>query len=338
MTRITGHTFFRHYQSQFKAQRTNMAELQRQVATQKEIKDDTELPALGMVEYRNINSILVKNETYENNVDTIDRRLKMFSDVFENFKDIIDDMQNSISNIDNVIEAEPLELERRAEEYMRMVEDILNIKDVGDFYLFNGQDGRRETMPIEIIGNMTTAYTVGTLPTVISDPLYPPDAAGNIPPYSHFNDYTTHLEDEYNTYRPYSMNIGEGQSFEMDITPYEPFIQNLVYGLDVIRKAVAADPALPIQTSLTRAEELLAASESQFDEELRHLESNRIFIDGKKEQVAAENKIYRDFLEGKDTVQDLAEVIAEMQQLQTMSDRSYSLTRRTAQLSFVNFF
>lgn len=314
-----------------------MADLQHQVNSQEKIKEYTDLSPAKMASYKNVQVIVDKNESYLQNAETIERRLKMFSDIFPLFEDMIDDMQETIRGIDTLNEAAPLKMQERAEEYMRMIEDALNFQDAGDFYLFNGRDGREKNMTIEIIGNMTTDYTLNPLPTVVADPLYPPDVAANIPPYSHFNDYTTHLEDEYLTYKPYDLNIGQDQLFEMDVTPYEPFLQNLIYGLDVIRKAEGNDPTVPLQTSLDQAEQLLNASESQYHAELRSLESKRVFIDRKIDQITTENQIYQRFLEKNDTVEDLATVVTQMKSLQTQTELSYQLTSRVAELSFVYF-
>ncbi|MHA1539106.1 MAG: hypothetical protein ACTSXQ_01350 [Alphaproteobacteria bacterium] len=176
-------------------------------------------------------------------------------------------------------------------------------------------------------------YKTGVaLPNVVTEPLSP-DAVENLSAYNHMYKNASHGK-TYDTYKTYETMISDTQKVEVNYSPYEAAIQNLAYGLDLVRQIVDANPSntgtdhpgVPYTTMMDAALKFFEASEAQFGEIKAEINMKKISLNERKTRHESDLDFYDTLLNDLDGAESEEKLAMQARSLSITAQMSYAIT------------
>ncbi|MHA1539107.1 MAG: arabinofuranosidase catalytic domain-containing protein [Alphaproteobacteria bacterium] len=196
-------------------------------------------------------------------------------------------------------------------------------------------------------------YGAGTpFPDIVINPeILPDDESGNsnnkrnLSPYNTYYDYGTHAGRYYNTERDYEMRISDTHTIDVDWSPYEAFIQNIVYGVEIIAKSVGSDPlnvdpsnpGVAYEESIAEGKAFLETARDQLKQEIAELNTKRNRLLERQEAHESDISFYTSLLDSFDKPEDDAELTAKLNNIYNAVERSYTITSSLSKSNLMNF-
>ena len=166
-------------------------------------------------------------------------------------------------------------------------------------------------------------------------------APGTMGAYNHSYSHGVHQDDQTQTYGSYNFDTSDTTTIDVSMSPYEPFIQNLVMGLDVARKSI--DTSDPNATNTQDFEDLKTTIETLLDaarigllEAKNEINAQNDMLENQKIMHEESVSIYLQIQKDVDDV-DSDALAAELLLLKEKIDLSYQTTARMNSLSLFKF-
>ncbi len=166
-------------------------------------------------------------------------------------------------------------------------------------------------------------------------------SAATLGAYNHFYSHDVHLEDETQTYGGYDFDTSDTMTVDISMSAYEPFIQNLVMGFDVARKAIeTSEPGATGYTNFDTlkqtAEQLLDAARTGLQQAKNKINSQHNMLENQKQVHDQTVEIYESIIGGVDDV-DSEALAADLLTLRNRIELSFQTTSSMNNLSFYRF-
>ena len=361
--RVSDQNFTNLFISRIGTQKSLLTDYSRQLQTNQVYKDLGDMsPTNGDIQkFQFADQTIQRLTQYKSNITEIGSRLDQYEDVFKTFDSIISGMTSALSDTSIANNQGTSVMTSLADKYMTMVQDLLNTTvatpgGTSDKYtLFGGKDYQDFTVKFTLFGTMNAGiapydYASGGGPNP-----FPPTVQATQTAYNTYNgtvntNYTNPLyvpvsgtiaASNYYTRRPGPAISDSNSNFQYELTTDETFIQQLVLGLDVARKATTTAATMPsgqpIQSSVTAAKNLLSQAKTAMDAMRSSMAAERSVLDSTSKlhdtQIAAFQAVKDDI----DLVKDPNEVAAKLNTLQTQIQLNYQSTASISQLSFINY-
>ena len=178
------------------------------------------------------------------------------------------------------------------------------------------------------------------IPNIVQDDFYLSDKNENLTTYNHLFENGSHGE-TYDTYKSYEVMISDTQKIDVNYSPYEAAIQNLVYGLNIVTQIIDADPSnvdpthvgTPYSQMSDAAIEFFEAAETQFDDIDAQINIKQISLNNRKKHHVNDIEFYDALLHKIDGVDNKEELIIQSQRLNTTTQMSYAITASLSRLN-----
>ena len=196
-------------------------------------------------------------------------------------------------------------------------------------------------------------YGSGTpFPDEVIDPEVLPDNESgnsnnkkNLSPYNTYYEHGTHAGRYYNTERDHEMQISDTHKIDVNWSPYEGFIQNMVYGIEIIAKAVQNDPSnvdpsnpgVSYEESIAAGKALLETAREQLKSEIAELSTKKSRLIDRKEAHESDISFYKNLLDNFDKPEDDAELALKLENIYNSIERSYTITSSLSKSNLMNF-
>lgn len=312
--------------------RATMADLQRQMTTQKKYEDFSGL-GIDSFSVQSLRADATETQTYLDNVKSVTLRIQLMSKSIMRAADIgrqlVDSIQNREGGLDIGV------IKQLASEGLEFMRDLLNIK-VDDRYLFSGS--ATTTEPFSDLNtlntnfqNETTDWLAGTNTTA----QFIANAEG-------FTSTQLGLDPNLSTAGNVNMRVSEFLDIDYTVLADSGGFQDVIRALAYASNMVAPDPAFDIPDEqemndvLNQIVAIAQRGVEALDSSNVTLGSRFNLIKSLEEGHEQDLNLFKSLTEDREGV-DTTEVISSIQFLQTQLTSSYQVTGLISQMSLVNY-
>ena len=331
-------------QTSFASQKEKLADLQRQLEPDSgKYKDLSDVLGNEGKKFIDFQFEVQKREKYVESIQDVEINIQTVKHIFETFEESLDDMISMTGSVQGIGHSNVDAMVQTAENTFELLEDLLNTTGIDGNRILGGYIRKSEIKFDTFDTNPVYDYKLGT-PTSTFPPVpLASSIASTSAPY---------LTDGVDDTATLSITASDHETIDYSFQPYESWIQKMVYGLDVLRKAKDNDPSnvtppavgIPFEDSIDYATEILKEAKygvktaTGFDTGLRHAvnqaDLSLLRLDNVKERHEVETTFFGELVISMDHA-DQAEVATELTFLQIQLEASFQTTKVISDLNLM---
>ncbi|MHA1539108.1 MAG: hypothetical protein ACTSXQ_01360 [Alphaproteobacteria bacterium] len=329
----------------FASQKERLADLQRQLEPDAgKYKDLADIIGNRTPKFLDFKFELQRREKYVENIENVEINIKTVKHIFETFEESLDDMISMSASVQGIGHSNVDAMTQMAENTFELLEDLLNTTGIDGHRVLGGYMKQSEIKFDVFDTNAAYDYKQGAPTAPFPPVLLAGSLASTAAPY---------LTDGVDDTATLSIKASDYETIDYSFQPYESWIQKMVYGLDVLRKAKDSDPSnvtppnvgVDFEDSVGYAMELLKEAKygvktpTGFDTGLRHAvnqaDLHLLRLNDVKERHEVETIFFDDLLYNMDYA-DQAEVATELTFLQVQLEASFQTTKVISDLNLMD--
>ena len=331
-TSLLGKTASQNYR--LRSLNLQMQDLQRQLSSQKKHASLTGFDTKAF-RIQDLRATSDRLGTYQNNIDRVKTRVELTLDSVTQIRDIAAEVEDSILIQTREGEIDIERVNTIADVNLRFLQDLLNTQD-GTRNILAGTDS--QTPPFESFTNLANNFD-NEVANWLDGTQTMSDLMNNV---ENFTDTELGMSASLSSAGSVSTKIDDQVSVDFSVLANEEGFRNIIKGLALTRAAQFPDEAVDVGTEsefhqiLNRATEYIRTGMDQLEDINARVSSELNLILGVEENNKRDFNLAENLIAEEEQI-DTAEVIVNIQNLETQLTASYEVTRLTSQMSLVNF-